>query len=208
MSRRVVVIGAGASGTAAAYAASRLGARVTVIMGRPGATSLSSGALDGDLEAAGDEAHAFIDAIGIWEIGDCHVATRAGLLRPARGRDLSVLDLQRIEPGVVAVVDVMRRGWDARALAAIVEPRAVGARARVTLRVGRGGGAAANRRRAHPIRGSGCATRRSRACRLAPRSAARIEWVARGESCGDGSVARPRARCGIGADASRRQAGG
>ena len=66
MSRRVVVIGAGASGTAAAYAASKLGARVTLITGRPGATSLSSGALDGDWEGAGDEAQAFIDAIGIW----------------------------------------------------------------------------------------------------------------------------------------------
>ena len=113
----MVVIGAGASRTAAAFAASKLGARVTLIMGRPGATSLSSGALDGDREGAGDEAQAFIDAIGIWEIGHCRVATRAGLLRPARGRDLSVLDLQKIGPGVVAVVDVMRRGWDAKSLA-------------------------------------------------------------------------------------------
>jgi len=117
MSRRVVVIGAGASGTAAAYTASKLGARVTLIMGRPGATSLSSGALDGEAAGVVDEARAFVDAIGIWEIGVYRVATCAGLLRPAAGRDRSVLDLQKIEPGVVAVVDVMRRGWDARALA-------------------------------------------------------------------------------------------
>jgi glycerol-3-phosphate dehydrogenase subunit B len=117
MSRRVVVIGGGASGTAAAYAAARLGARVTVIIGRPGATSFSSGALDGDVGVAVDEARAFVDALGIWEIGGCRLVTSAGLLRSARGHDLSVLDLQGTEPGVVGVIDVLRRGWDAKGLA-------------------------------------------------------------------------------------------
>jgi glycerol-3-phosphate dehydrogenase subunit B len=88
-----------------------------MVTGRPGATALSSGALDGNIEAAAEEARAFAGALGIWEIAPCRVATTAGLLRAAGGRDLAVLDLQRIEPGTVAVLDVARRGWDARALA-------------------------------------------------------------------------------------------
>ena len=47
MSRRVVVIGGGASGTAAAFAARQAGAAVVAVVGRPGASSLGSGALDG-----------------------------------------------------------------------------------------------------------------------------------------------------------------
>jgi glycerol-3-phosphate dehydrogenase subunit B len=44
--RRVVVIGAGAAGAAAALAASASGARATLLRPSPGATALSSGALD------------------------------------------------------------------------------------------------------------------------------------------------------------------
>lgn len=117
MTRRVVVIGGGASGTAAAHAAVKVGARVTMIIGGPGSTSLSSGALDGDVGAVAVEARAFVEALGIWALGDCRVATSSGLLRSTEGRDLSVLDLHQVAPGTIGVLDVRRRGWDAAGLA-------------------------------------------------------------------------------------------
>ena len=123
MSRRVVVIGGGASGTAAAYAAQQAGAAVVIVAGRPGASSLGSGALDGPrLAAMGPLRSAvlsFVEALGAWEITDdaCQLATSAGLLRASRGRDKSVLDLARFKNAVVAVVDASRPTWDAVGLA-------------------------------------------------------------------------------------------
>ena len=124
------------AGTAAAFAASRAGAEVTVLTARQagGATALTSGALDDrlwddrtlaektrtpDRELMRLEA-AFVQALGIWQIGSatCTVATLSGRLRPARGRDASVLDLMQVPPGVVALPRADRAGWDADALAA------------------------------------------------------------------------------------------
>src|SRR5690606_18431968 len=49
MSRRVVVVGSGIAGLSAAFAARKAKATVTMVLGRPGATTLTSGALD-DIE--------------------------------------------------------------------------------------------------------------------------------------------------------------
>ncbi|MET0594654.1 MAG: hypothetical protein ABW133_18280, partial [Polyangiaceae bacterium] len=108
---------------AAAFAARQARAAVTVVMGRPGATSLGSGALDGpavtSLGVAGSAVRAFLDAIALWDVTSegCRLATRAGLLRPARGRDANLLDVGAFKNGVVAVVDPSRPGWDAAWLA-------------------------------------------------------------------------------------------
>jgi glycerol-3-phosphate dehydrogenase subunit B len=123
MSRRVVVIGGGASGTAAAFAAHRAGAAVIVVAGRPGASSLGSGALDGpqlaSFGADGGAITSFIEALGAWEMTEepCQLATRAGLLRSSRGRDRSVLDVARFQNDVIGVVDASRPTWDAVGLA-------------------------------------------------------------------------------------------
>jgi glycerol-3-phosphate dehydrogenase subunit B len=123
MSRRVVIIGGGAAGTAAAFAAVKSGAKVTVVLGRPGATSLGSGALDGPgptaLGALYSDVHAFIEALALWEIAEegCKLATTAGLLRTARGRDRALLDVGQFRHASIAVVDASRPGWDAIGLA-------------------------------------------------------------------------------------------
>ena len=123
VSTRVVVIGAGVAGTAAAYAARADGAEVTLVGARPGATALGSGAIDGaTVRPFGDNRArvlSFFEALGLWEIDAerCRVATCAGILREVRGRDRAVLDLSRATPGAVAVVDAGRRGWDATSLA-------------------------------------------------------------------------------------------
>ena len=123
MSRRVLVLGGGASGTAAAHAAREAGASVVVLTGRSGATALTSGAIDGPSPASLGPARAavesFVQALGAWELTetDCQVATQSGLLRASRGRDRGILDLGGFRNGVVGVVDASRPLWDAVALA-------------------------------------------------------------------------------------------
>lgn len=128
MSRRVVVVGSGIAGLAAAFAARRAKATVTMVMGRPGATTLTSGALD-DIDWERADARppralepsekAFLDAFGIWEVGEerALVATSSGRLRSARGRDRAVLDLSRFGNAVIALPRMPRFDWDADALA-------------------------------------------------------------------------------------------
>jgi glycerol-3-phosphate dehydrogenase subunit B len=113
----VIVIGAGISGVAAAWAATKSGAQVTVILGGAGASSLSSGALDGSSEGGWADVAPFVATLELWQIAPCRLATQSGLVRAASGRDLALLDLESIEAGTVAVVGVKRRGWDAEALA-------------------------------------------------------------------------------------------
>ena len=123
----VVVIGDGAAGIAAAFAASRAGARTLVLSRGNGATSLYSGCLD----RAASDAHraepspphsdegAFLDAMGIWTLGEreARVATLAGVVRTTGGRDRALLDLATCENACVLVPRVDRPGWDADLLA-------------------------------------------------------------------------------------------
>ena len=123
---KVVVIGAGAAGTAAAWRAAENGAEVHLIHEGRGATSLYPGALDlehwdspnGDGEPS-EQVVAFAAALGIWKIGPARamIATRAGVARPARGIDTSLLDMAPLAGRRIAVADVEREGWDANGLA-------------------------------------------------------------------------------------------
>jgi glycerol-3-phosphate dehydrogenase subunit B len=127
MAPRIVVVGCGVAGTAAAWSAARTGASVTVVGDFDGASRFMSGALDfqsweeddSRREVAGD-ARAFCDAIGLWLIGDraACVATPWGIVRPARGHDRAVLDLAASGVRRVAVVRADRPDWDADLLAA------------------------------------------------------------------------------------------
>jgi glycerol-3-phosphate dehydrogenase subunit B len=125
---RVVVIGAGAAGTAAAWCAAQRGAQVTLLDARSGSSSLGSGAVDFDwdqpaaarelvtpLEA---EAREFVAALDLWQLGPTRIATRQGVLRQTRGADRSLLDVEPLAGLRVAVCDVARDDWDGAALAA------------------------------------------------------------------------------------------
>ncbi|MEM9691672.1 MAG: FAD-dependent oxidoreductase [Myxococcota bacterium] len=137
---RVGIVGAGIAGTAAAWAASRCGARIHLFDHGLGATSLSSGAVDdrpweqvarsievlGAAITAGElppELVAFLDELSVWEVPAagaplCRLATQAGRLRVARGRDHGVLDLSLLERGSLVVLPrAIRPEWDADALA-------------------------------------------------------------------------------------------
>ncbi|MFO0617003.1 MAG: hypothetical protein U0414_30690 [Polyangiaceae bacterium] len=135
---RAVVIGAGAAGAAAVFAAERAGWSVTWIDGGAGATALTSGALDFEpweqlsraIAVAGTsalvqpraliEARAFVDALGIWELPKDRVpmlVTTAGVVRPARGFDKALLDLSALRGRTVLVPRVDRAQWDADWLA-------------------------------------------------------------------------------------------
>lgn len=130
MSAHVVVIGAGFAGAAAAFAACRAGARVTLVHDRAGASELYAGALDlspwdappdaeAERAALGDAGlRDFRDALGVWALGHRHVATRGGVVRRALGADAALLDLTQVAGRRVGVADIGRDDWDAPELAA------------------------------------------------------------------------------------------
>lgn len=107
---RVVVVGSGIAGTAAALAARSAGAEVVLLRGRPGATSLGSGALDGDA-APSSAACAVLEALGGYVLGDTVLAATSGVLRTARGRDRALLALP--EGGTVLVPQCDHPRWHA-----------------------------------------------------------------------------------------------
>ncbi len=143
MSRHVVIIGAGIAGLSAAFSARARGIDVTVVSATVGATALGCGAVDdlpweawysaartlGEplrLRAVSDEVRAFSETLGLWDLPPVGaptplVATAAGRLRPARGRDRGLLDLGSLGKTTVLVPRVARAGWDADVLAATLE---------------------------------------------------------------------------------------
>jgi glycerol-3-phosphate dehydrogenase subunit B len=127
----VVVVGAGAAGTAAALAAATAGASVTLLDGGPGATTLSTGAVDmvpWDRAQANDrpaasmhpELRAVLDALGGYVLPDrcARLATTAGIVRHADGHDAALLDLGPLAGRRIGVARCHRPGWDAAGLAA------------------------------------------------------------------------------------------
>ena len=138
---KIAVIGGGVAGTAAAWAARRGFAEVTAIFDRPGASSLYSGALDDTpWEEAGADASldsellAFSVALEAWSVGtrSARLATPEGVLRPARGRDSSLLDLAALPGAGIAVAATQVDGWDAASVARslLASPWAVRTRTR------------------------------------------------------------------------------
>ncbi|MEZ4294076.1 MAG: FAD-dependent oxidoreductase [Polyangiaceae bacterium] len=135
---RVLVIGSGIAGTAAAWSAARAGAKVTLVSAGAGASMLASGAVDDipweDVLRASRISRTdprarplsrdvldFVEALGAWRVVDdgeplSLLATCAGVVRRARGHDRSVLDLSTLRPGLVVVPRADRAGWDADAL--------------------------------------------------------------------------------------------
>lgn len=116
MTRRVVVIGAGFAGTAAAYAAAQAGARVELVHAVAGASSLYSGAVDG--EAVPSEAvRALAERLSVWSLGSRFIASAAGVVRRAWGADAALLKLDPLAGKRIAVADVDRDEWQADLLA-------------------------------------------------------------------------------------------
>ena len=138
MTRRVVIVGAGLAGLAAAWSAHRKGHDVTIVSAGPGASALGGGAVDdvpweqlvrasralGIAPVArplAADVLAFSSALGAWDLAEdrlAWVATIAGRLRPARGRDRALLDLASLTDARVLLPRADRANWDADALAA------------------------------------------------------------------------------------------
>jgi anaerobic glycerol-3-phosphate dehydrogenase len=133
MPAHVVVIGAGVAGTAAAWAAVRAGARVTVVHDRAGASALYSGALDllpwdrheeperraelEDVLLGEPLLQTFAEALGVFRLGRSLLATREGVVRSALGSDPALLELGALAGKRIAVLDVERDDWDAALIA-------------------------------------------------------------------------------------------
>jgi glycerol-3-phosphate dehydrogenase subunit B len=154
MSARVSIIGAGVAGLAAAWSARRLGHEVTLVSFGPGASALGSGAVDdvpweevaravrtlgdgGHAARLGAELAAFVEDLRLWEVPEAALvllATVAGRLRPARGRDRALLDLAPLAGQAVLVPRAARAGWDADALAAGLSADPAARARRITFR--------------------------------------------------------------------------
>jgi len=123
---RLLVVGGGAAGTAAAWVAARMGVDVHLLHGRAGATEMFSGALDESEARSGrepakpsGEVREFLEALGgVWVAReDSRVCTRLGVIRPVGAAQAPLLDLGRLAGGHVGVAAVPREGWDAELLA-------------------------------------------------------------------------------------------
>ncbi|HKY36029.1 MAG TPA: FAD-binding protein [Polyangiaceae bacterium] len=118
---KVLIIGAGFAGVAAALAAKRAGATVTVVHSRAGASELYAGVVDGALRVVGDAQRALLPelarALGLRLEPRTIIASREGVVRGAAGSDRSLLNLAPLAGKRVGLVDPGRDDWDAPLLA-------------------------------------------------------------------------------------------
>ncbi len=125
---KIVIVGGGIAGTAAAHAARLGGAEIVWITGTSGSTVLAPGAFDlrpwqdapsGSCEALSGEALALVSALGyVAPSGPAWVATSIGIVRPCRLRDAALLDLGTLPQGArIALPRIVHAEWDADALA-------------------------------------------------------------------------------------------
>lgn len=114
---KVVVVGAGFAGLAAAFAAQRGGASVTVVQQGAGGSALYAGVVDGSLASLEPgSAHLLNElgrALGLDLSPHCVVPTREGIIRSASGADQALLNLAPLAGKRVGLVDVPRDDWDA-----------------------------------------------------------------------------------------------
>jgi anaerobic glycerol-3-phosphate dehydrogenase len=114
---KVLVVGAGFAGLAAALAARRAGAAVTLVHQGAGSSALYAGVVDGSWHGADAAERALLPelarALGLELPSACVVASREGLLRPALGADSALLNLAPLAGKRIGLVDVPRDDWDA-----------------------------------------------------------------------------------------------
>lgn len=112
---QVVVVGAGIAGTAAALSAAHAGARVTIVDGGPGASTLWTGAIDG---VPSTHAPAYAEPLGfVMQLAELVAST--GYVETSQGHEAGLLALDsREQQGdlCIGVVDCDRPGWDAEAI--------------------------------------------------------------------------------------------
>lgn len=114
---KVAVVGAGFAGLAAAFAAQRSGASVTVVQQGAGGSALYAGVVDGSLAGLEPASVALLNelarALGLELSPTCVVATREGVVRAASGADQALLNLAPLAGKRIGLVDVPRDDWDA-----------------------------------------------------------------------------------------------
>jgi glycine/D-amino acid oxidase-like deaminating enzyme len=113
----VVVIGAGVAGTGAAIAVARAGARVLLVDGGTGASTLWTGRVAPHTAEASAEGVAIGEELGV-KLGRSIVVTMTGYAPGGHGHEAALLDLHPLlsARARVGVVRCQRPGWDAEAI--------------------------------------------------------------------------------------------
>lgn len=158
MFERVAVVGAGAAGLSACWAAAQRGAELRLFDGSVGSSCLAGGAVDDRpweqvaraTEVLAQDAVAgplprsltiFATELGLWRLpeeGDPlpRLATEAGRVRLARGHDRALLDLATLAPGArVLLPRAPRPEWDADSLAHSLSSDAYASSRRIAFEV-------------------------------------------------------------------------
>jgi glycerol-3-phosphate dehydrogenase subunit B len=115
-----IVLGGGIAALAASYGLRQAGVVTACLLGGPGATALSSGALDGGQPGlAAQDVLSFCAELGLFAepSSSVLVATRLGVLRYARARDGGILNVLPLAGRRVGIPRLPRLGWDADWLA-------------------------------------------------------------------------------------------
>jgi glycine/D-amino acid oxidase-like deaminating enzyme len=113
----VVVVGAGVAGTAAALAAARAGARVLVVDGGTGASTLWTGLVSSHAAELSLEGRAIAGQLGV-KLGRAIVCTTTCNAPIGAGHEAALLDLQppMSTKACVGVLRCDRPGWDAESI--------------------------------------------------------------------------------------------
>lgn len=125
MSERVVVVGGGAAGTAAAWALGKRGIEVTLIEYRAGSSEFGSGIVYGERSQVAELCREFVQELGLWRTwsGEWNV-TAQGHILASLGADRALLDLASLSGKRIGVADLGRDDWNAELLSGVLGEQA------------------------------------------------------------------------------------
>ncbi len=118
---RVLLVGGGVAGVAAAWALVKRGVQVTLLEDRAGSSEFASGMVYGAPEALVPVVHSFVQQLGLWRAwkGEWNV-TSQGQIGRSLAADRALLDLSALAGKTIGVADLGRDDWDGELIAGVL----------------------------------------------------------------------------------------
>lgn len=122
---RVVVVGAGVAGVAAAWALVKRGVQVTLLEQRAGSSEFASGMVYGAPEVLTPAVHRFVQDMDLWRAwqGEWNVTSQGQITR-SLAADRALLDLSQLAGKTIGVADLGRDDWDGELMAGVLNEQA------------------------------------------------------------------------------------